>query len=406
MNSLIFSIEVIPFILISVSAIMILIITVLCLAPMRLTAKYKPHKIEDDDTADNEMLPAISVIVYSHNRAEHITKYLDVLTSQHYPRYEIIVVSDSGKDDNTSEVVENYAVSHNTNRDIDIYCTFLPLQSFNLSRRKMALTLGMKAAKGDVVLTTSADCLPQSDYWLASMGQHFLDEKTEIVAGYSHTEFSEMTGIGKWYRTFDTLCSASLWIGYALNGNSYRADGLNLAFRKKLFFDNKGYADTAYLQDGDDDLFFSSISTRQNTKIEISHTSQLIRHWNGSEHILWRDLKERYCFTSRYLHTSAFAVTRLYHTLIWLVPICVTIGIALNTSSLVTWIIGMLILLSLWGYQICVYRRAAKQLQSVKLWWSVPIFALFRPISNFIYNRKFNSRKADNFTWSSHSGKR
>ena len=61
---------------------------------------------------------------------------------------------------------------------------------------------------------------------------------------------------------------------------------------------------------------------------------------------------------------------------------------------------AMLIMIILWGYQICVYRRASAALASRRLLLSAPLFWLMRPLINGIYRMRFKANKSSNYTWS------
>jgi len=396
MNAVTFDIASMPILLQSIGAGAAVAASYIGLSAMRRTARHRIQPIAGDE----EELPMLSVVVYAHNSAAIITEYLDAICAQKYPDFEIIVVADSGKDDNTQEIVENYAATHADGPAL--YCTFLPRQSFNLSRRKMALTLGMKAAKGDVVITTCTTCMPQSQMWLNAIGRHFKDSEVDIVAGYSHVSFADTHGAGRWYRAFDTVSGDAQWIGYALRGAPYRADGMNLSFRLPLFFREKGYAQSAFIQDGDDDIFLQTIARPDNLRVEIAPEAQLLRKWGDRDKHLWHDYKERYTFTARYLKTTAFGMRRLYEALSWCVPLCISTAVAMQPCSVTVWLCSLFTLMLFWGYQICLYRRTAAILQSIRLWWSVPLFTLFRPLADMYYRLKFGPRRADNFTWAPH----
>ena len=61
--------------------------------------------------------------------------------------------------------------------------------------------------------------------------------------------------------------------------------------------------------------------------------------------------------------------------------------------------IMLLVCLLLWGYQICLYRRAARLMHSVCLFWSVPLFWLMRPLLNAFMRIRFSANKSTNYTW-------
>ena len=53
--------------------------------------------------------------------------------------------------------------------------------------KKLAVTIGIKAARHDHLIMTDADCYPRSDQWLQLMASH-LSGKKEIVLGYGGYE--------------------------------------------------------------------------------------------------------------------------------------------------------------------------------------------------------------------------
>ena len=123
-------------------------------------------------------LPKVSVIVCARNEQTNLQDYLHTLLTQDYPCYEVIVVNDSSEDD-TQIILERYAQQCN-----NLYITFVPAGARVISSKKLALTIGVKAANYDSLLLTDADCRPQSRYWIQEMMQGFRDEQTEVVLGY------------------------------------------------------------------------------------------------------------------------------------------------------------------------------------------------------------------------------
>ena len=51
------------------------------------------------------------------------------------------------------------------------------------------------------------------------------------------------------------------YLGFALAGKPYIGIGRNLAYRKELFFQQKGFSKYLNLQRGEDDLFINELAT-------------------------------------------------------------------------------------------------------------------------------------------------
>ena len=100
-------------------------------------------------------LPKVSVIVCARNEETNISDFLHTLLNQDYPCYEVIVVND-GSEDATQLVLEKYAQQNK-----NLYITFVPCEARVISSKKLALTIGIKAAQSEYILLTDADCRPE-----------------------------------------------------------------------------------------------------------------------------------------------------------------------------------------------------------------------------------------------------
>lgn len=381
-----------PAIILSLSgaALVLILITLLwLLRPLRLTGKYQAGTSNEERGEIEEIntgvsTPKVSVIVYSQGREEELMEYLDSLTTQDYPDFEVIVVSESTAESN--EILSESCARRYPN----VYVTFIPPGSHNLSRRKLALTLGMKAAKGEVVVTTVSNARIPSASWLSSLAAPFREtggEETEVVLGYTRIDFRQMKGWGKWYREFNSLLTDARWIGYALDHKPYRGDGYNLAFRRHIFFEHKGYAQSLYLHPGDDDIFISEVATPQNTRMVLTPDSILTIEWGDASKRMWRARKEQYDFTSRWLRRTPFILGGAASLMQWLILLCCIA--ALNP---VLWIAFILC-------EIYIYRKAAARLGATRLWWAVAPFWLAKPFLNLYFRLRYRRQLRNNFTW-------
>jgi len=114
--------------------------------------------------------PPVSVIICAKDEADNLRRYLPFILQQDYPDFEVIVVND-GSTDETETLLNNLCVEYQNLRT-----TFVPVGARNLSTKKLGLTLGIKAAKNDLLLFTDADCMPEDNMWVSRMTRNFTRE--------------------------------------------------------------------------------------------------------------------------------------------------------------------------------------------------------------------------------------
>ena len=277
---------------------------------------YKPQSHK------NKKVP-VSVVICARNEAENLDKYLPSILSQNYPEYEVIVVNDCSTD-HTDEVLGKYLKKYK-----HLHTTSINEDKKFAHGKKLAVTLGIKAAKHEILVFTDADCQPVSDQWLKRIQQNFTKEKS-IVLGYGGY-FRRKSLLNNYIR-YDTMMIAWQYFSYALAGNPYMGVGRNLAYRKSLFFANKGFASHHHLLSGDDDLFINETANKSNTAIEFSTESHTrseskkpLREWikQKRRHLTTnKHYKLRHKFLlgieplSRFLYYGSF----IYLTSIWIYP--------------------------------------------------------------------------------------
>ncbi len=210
---------------------------------------------------------AVSVVICARNEAENLKNNLPAILEQDYADYEVVVVNDSSED-NTEEVLNRLKKQYP-----DLRSTVIRKDQKFSHGKKLAMTIGLKAAKNEWVLLTDADCRPASHLWISQMQKHFTTPN-EIVLGYGGYERGN--GLLNKLIRYDTLFIAMQYFSFALAGFPYMGVGRNLAYRKSLFFGNKGFASHLNLESGDDDLFINEVATKENTGLELSHLAHTV----------------------------------------------------------------------------------------------------------------------------------
>ena len=332
----------------------------------------------------------VSVIVYAKNDAEHLGVYLPQILTQNYPNFEVIVVND-GSTDETRDIVTRLESEYD-----NLYQTYIPDEARSLSRKKLALTVGIKASKYDIVILTNANCSPAGKNWLSYMMRNFV-EGVDIVAGYAY-----MDGAGqkkRRYVAYDRLMFVLRYVSYILLRKTYMAEGYNLAYRKYLFFKNKGFSRHLNLHYGDDDLFINEVATSDNTRVELSPESWMVVHYENNFKA-WQELKLRYDFTSGYLNSNSKIMFGLERLTVYLFYVSVIVlfvygfycNLFFSGIALLLWLLRFIV-------QVMVYRRTAKRLSSNRLFFLLPIFDFMQTFVNVYYKIVGAYSRNKNFTW-------
>ena len=113
------------------------------------------------------------------------------------------------------------------------------------------------------MLLTDADCIPKSDLWLKKMCNNF--NFSDIILGYG--SYKKINGLLNKLIRFDTFIVAQQYMSYSLAGFTYMGVGRNLAYKKSLFFNNKGFASHMHIPSGDDDLYIQEIAKKNSISI-------------------------------------------------------------------------------------------------------------------------------------------
>ncbi len=322
-------------------------------------------------TFNDEQTP-VSVVICARDEEENLRKFLPFILEQDYPDYEVIVINDASFD-NTDDYLSLMMKSYPNLRT-----TFVPDGTTNLSTKKLGITLGIKAAKNDLILLTDADCMPEGKDWIAYMVRNFTPE-TEFVLGYGG--YLEKKGFLNKLIKYDTLFVAMQYLGMAEASRPYMGVGRNLAYRKSTFFRLKGFAGTLELRSGDDDLMVNRGADEANTRIEVSKDSVT---WSEPKTTFkqWYGQKERHLSVSDKYNKSSktrLIVEPVSRGLFYLTSIAL---IVLGLLKL-NWIIagfGAFFILLRFGIQLFTINKSAKILGERKFYLTIPLFDIVLPV--------------------------
>lgn len=308
--------------------------------------------------------PAVSIVVHARDNARGLEMLLDDLLHQNYPApYEVVVVNDGGVDE-VAAVVTRLSTG-----DERLRVTFVPDKAYNLSRRKLAITLGVKAARYPYAIILDADCRLGGIGWLEAMGRHFAQGK-EVVTGHC-----AVTGPAPAVTRVDNLIETVTWLSPAIKGRPYRASSVNLGYSRELFFTHKGFARTLNLLGGDDDLFINEIATWKNSAVELGEES-IVTIDDRDARGRYLDDRRSHGFTGRMLPKRHRRIMRVLTASLWLsVAVAVAVGI-LSWPNLLPLTIALVLMLIQWAVAVYAWYVASRVLH-----YGLKVGAVFRGVA-------------------------
>ena len=251
----------------------------------RLSESYNKEDIAEETTeeyitsaqpiekeVEKVIEPSISIILTPNDDALALSKNLNKYLNQDYKDFEIIVVAPKG-DVETEDILKTYA---NNPR---LYVTFIPSTSKYMSRKKLAITLGAKAAKYEWLLICDIFCVPQSEYWLSALARN-CNENVNIVAGYTNydDDAPDFWRFEHFYMSCYLMREAQKGTAYAWNSNA-------LLFKKDEFLAKEGFRGNLKYVRGEFDFIVNKYARKGSTAIENSMEGTLIeetptcKHW-------------------------------------------------------------------------------------------------------------------------------
>jgi len=325
-------------------------------------------KIKSNELPFLSEQPPVSVIICARDEADNLRKFLPFVLEQEYPNFEVIVIND-GSTDETDVLLKDLCKLHPHLRT-----TFVPNGANNLSTKKLGLTLGIKAAKHEYLLFTDADCMPEDKVWIARMARNFTRE-TDFVLGYG--AYFNGKGFVNQLITYDTLFIALQYMGMAAAKKPYMGVGRNLAYRKEIFFRQKGFASSLHLSSGDDDLMVNKAANSSNTRIEVAPDSIT---WSepSKTYKAWFVQKERHLSVSSFYKISSkfqLAIEPISRGLFYL-----SLLLAFSVGSLITIITAAALFVIRYSAQLFIFNSSSKHFGGPKYIFSLPFFDMFLPL--------------------------
>ena len=345
------------------------------------------HSQKDKKETDT---PPLSVILVAKDAASDLQKNLPAILEQDYPDFEVIVIYDQSSDDDCEDVLKLLKDKYP-----HLHYSFIPDSARYISHKKLGITMGIKASRHEWLVFTEPNCRPMSNQWLRKMARNF-SEKTDIVLGYSNYEKTK-----GWFNrkaTFDTMLHSMRYLGRAIAGHPYMGCGRNMAYRKSLYYQHKGFTTHLNLQRGEDDLFVNQTANGKNTQVEASLES-IVRITEPHYKKNWYEDKLNITMTSR-LYKGFSRYIMGFETctrLLFLATVIACIVYGILTQAWLVAGIGILLWLFRFIIQLIVFRKTSLASGERKFYTTLLLFDWMQPLWNLRFKLSQRFRRKDEF---------
>ena len=318
--------------------------------------------------------PRVSVLIAARNESAGIRATLDSVLDQDYAGVWDVWVADDRSDDDTPEILAEYAGKYPERLHI---LTIKDLPE-GVSPKKHAISKMIEACEGDILCLTDADCIVQRE-WLTGILREF-EPGIELVAGHSYIP----TVPGK--SPFIICMQAVETLIYRVAGTAGLAmhlpltsTGNNLAYRKDFFKSVNGFENVIKIQSGDDDLLMQKLATDRPFAMRYCITPSTFVTTNGKETLkeLWEQRKR---WASKTIYYSPKIVFVLSMVFLFLTMLCVTAAFSpFSTKVLIATLVAFA--LKSLGDLILILRGLKIFRQEHLLKWCIPVEIVHAPFT-------------------------
>jgi cellulose synthase/poly-beta-1,6-N-acetylglucosamine synthase-like glycosyltransferase len=194
-----------------------------------------------------------TVIVPFRNEIRRIGPLLDSVASLNYPlsAFEFIFVDDESEDGSAARIAAHFKALERP-----LAYSIVPNQRRSGSPKKDAISLGVRRATGDWIITTDADCRFGPD-WLNAFNRHLSHNELRLLAGPVAME--NEPGMLRQFQLLDNLSLQLTTQGGFGWSRPFMCNGANLAFERSAFDQVGGYDGNNDLASGDDVFLLEKI---------------------------------------------------------------------------------------------------------------------------------------------------
>lgn len=319
--------------------------------------------------APTGLLPStrtVSVIIAARNEELNIRRTIESILNQNFPGelLELIIIDDHS-DDNTSAIVKEYAergvklIQLNENGRMNSY-------------KKLAISRAIDCCKGEIVITTDADCRMGAN-WLATVIGTFEKEDAYLLS--SPVVYSEEKSFFERLQTLEFLYLIGLGAAGIGNRKPTTCNGANLAYRKDIFKQMGGFKGIDELASGDDELFLHKVAEKHPERIAFCKSEEATVYTDAKPDLRsFISQRRRWASKStKYKNKGVIALG----IAIWLFNVLLLVGAILAVAGIKTlaWVVLFALLLKM-IVELLFIQPLTNFAKRTNLLWYLPILSL------------------------------
>ncbi len=226
----------------------------------------------------------VSVIIACKNEQQNIPDLLISLSQQEYNRnlFEVIIVDDHSTD-NTVAAARSYEYHLN-----------LRILANESSGKKHAIKKGVEAAKGELIITTDADCSPPVN-WLNTIISFYLSYKPELII--APVQLSRKKGFFGRFQELEFLSLQGITAAAAAANRAVMCNGANLTFTREGYFRNVGHL-RFDIATGDDVFLLHSMKNNKSSVMWLESPEAIVETKSAPDLKAFLDQRKRWASKS------------------------------------------------------------------------------------------------------------
>ncbi|MCS6819186.1 MAG: glycosyltransferase [Chitinophagales bacterium] len=200
---------------------------------------------------------SVSVVVPVRNEEKHIKECIESLLNQNYAKdlYEVIVVDDYSVD-NTRKIIRE--INHAGLRFFDLR-NYLGERGEKKPNKKEAISIGIKNAQGNIIITTDGDCV-RGENWLRTMISFFSTQTYKLITApvLIKSTYSPISIL----QQADVMALMGITAASIKAGKPIMCNGANLMYAKDTFVELEGFKGNHDVASGDDIFLMQKVLQR------------------------------------------------------------------------------------------------------------------------------------------------